>query len=891
MFFLKMKIRIKHILLSFWLVMIAAEVFSTHNRFGDITYEYTGSQHMYKVTIRTCTKTSSPADRPFLEMQWGDGTIDSLARDQIIIMGQVGDDVQQNIYIGYHNYPGPGAYTMRVFDANRNQGVINIPGSVNEPLCIETNLVISPFFLPNNSVVLEDCPCPEFACVGIPYCYNVSAHDVDGDSLSFELIPCKGEECDPIGGYTFPNQHGGTLSLDQLTGTLCWDSPVIQGEYNIAIRIHEWRKTASGSYVEMGWVIRDMQITVVGNCDNQPPVIADIQDTCVIAGSLINFSFLTTDPDGDNITITEYGEPFSMASSPAQFLPNGISPSPVTGTFNWLTNCSHVSNNEYPVYFIAEDDADPVSLVDIQTFFIKVLPPPVENVTADPLGNTITVGWDASPCANANGYKIYRKVGNGPPPSAGCCDADAAEQAGFVLAGTVNDVNTTTFSDNSGLTLGDIYCYVVVVYYNDGATSCPSEEACTELKMDVPVITHVSVGNTDVSSGIDTVRWVHPEELDTSSYNGYYYEVYVSQGYTNPGLLIHTTAATTDLYLQPEELIVDNTYFNPVNTNDFPYVYKLILKATSSSALMASTNDASSVFVTLTPSDNTITLSWQENVPWNNTLYEVYRESSPGSGIWNLIGNTTQQIYADTGLTNGARYCYKVRSEGHYSSPFIPQTLYNWSQEVCASPIDQTAPCPPDLTIDSDCEIPENALVWNNPNNSCADDVMQYNVYYAAVEGEPYVLIMTFNSQFDTTFIHVNDGSIAGCYYITAVDSAQYGNESAPSNIICTDNCPSYWLPNIFTPNGDGYNDWFIPFPYMFVESVEMKIFNRWGQVVFETTDPDIRWDGTNQANGEKLSEGVYYYTCMVNTIRLIGIDPVELNGYVHLMIGDSPNE
>jgi gliding motility-associated-like protein len=195
------------------------------------------------------------------------------------------------------------------------------------------------------------------------------------------------------------------------------------------------------------------------------------------------------------------------------------------------------------------------------------------------------------------------------------------------------------------------------------------------------------------------------------------------------------------------------------------------------------------------------------------------------------------------------------------------------------------------LVIDSDCEIPENALVWNNPNNSCSDDVMQYNVYYTAIEGGDYELIMTFNSQFDTSFIHVNDGSIAGCYYITAVDSIQYGNESVPSNVICTDNCPSYWLPNIFTPNADGYNDLFVPFPYNFVESVELKIFNRWGQLVFETTDPDIRWNGTNIKTGKPLSEGVYYYTCLVNTIRLIGIDPVELNGFVHLMIGNNPNE
>jgi gliding motility-associated-like protein len=168
---------------------------------------------------------------------------------------------------------------------------------------------------------------------------------------------------------------------------------------------------------------------------------------------------------------------------------------------------------------------------------------------------------------------------------------------------------------------------------------------------------------------------------------------------------------------------------------------------------------------------------------------------------------------------------------------------------------------------------------------------MSYNVYYTPIQGDPFVLILTFNSQFDTTYIHTNNGSIAGCYYITAVDSVQYNNESEPSNVVCTDNCPSYWLPNIFTPNGDGFNDVFHPYPYMFVESVEMRIYNRWGQLVFETTDPDIMWRGTLLDTTDPLSEGVYYYTCLVNTIRLIGIDPVPLSGYIHLSIGNNSNE
>jgi gliding motility-associated-like protein len=126
-----------------------------------------------------------------------------------------------------------------------------------------------------------------------------------------------------------------------------------------------------------------------------------------------------------------------------------------------------------------------------------------------------------------------------------------------------------------------------------------------------------------------------------------------------------------------------------------------------------------------------------------------------------------------------------------------------------------------------------------------------------------------YNSPLDTTLIRTTDASIAGCYAITAIDS--FGNESEMGDALCIDNCPVYELPNIFTPGGDGTNDFFRPFPYKFIESIDLTIYNRWGVEVFRTNDPEIMWNGTF-TNGEPLPSGVYYYVCSVNEIRLTGI-------------------
>jgi len=83
------------------------------------------------------------------------------------------------------------------------------------------------------------------------------------------------------------------------------------------------------------------------------------------------------------------------------------------------------------------------------------------------------------------------------------------------------------------------------------------------------------------------------------------------------------------------------------------------------------------------------------------------------------------------------------------------------------------------------------------------------------------------------------------------------------SNVICVDNCPAYLLPNTFTPNGDGANEFFTPIVNRFVESVDFKVFNRWGNLLWETSDHEINWDGKD-TTGKTVDDGVYYYSCDV---------------------------
>jgi gliding motility-associated-like protein len=161
--------------------------------------------------------------------------------------------------------------------------------------------------------------------------------------------------------------------------------------------------------------------------------------------------------------------------------------------------------------------------------------------------------------------------------------------------------------------------------------------------------------------------------------------------------------------------------------------------------------------------------------------------------------------------------------------------------------------------------------------------VSHFTLYFSSTKSGIFDVLTTTTSQRDTQYIHIRtDGNAAGCYYVTTTDSV--GNESKSSNIVCIDNCPAYTLPNAFTPNDDKQNDIFKATTIKFISSINIKIFNRWGDVVFESTDPKFNWDGKNKS-GTDVAEGTYFYTCTVIENRVNGPTPnaTPLSGYIEL--------
>ena len=116
----------------------------------------------------------------------------------------------------------------------------------------------------------------------------------------------------------------------------------------------------------------------------------------------------------------------------------------------------------------------------------------------------------------------------------------------------------------------------------------------------------------------------------------------------------------------------------------------------------------------------------------------------------------------------------------------------------------------------------------------------------------------------DATTVAIPPQTTTYTVSITDVNGCMTEKQATITVITVTCEPPFIFFPNSFSPNGDGTNDvLFVRGEY--IESMELVIYDRWGEKVFETTSQAVGWDGT--FNGKLLDPDVYGYHLMVQCI------------------------
>jgi hypothetical protein len=160
------------------------------------------------------------------------------------------------------------------------------------------------------------------------------------------------------------------------------------------------------------------------------------------------------------------------------------------------------------------------------------------------------------------------------------------------------------------------------------------------------------------------------------------------------------------------------------------------------------------------------------------------------------------------------------------------------------------------------------SLAWN-PVQHKGRTVLGYRLFRSVTPGDSQSWQEVFSgsglSYFDPDSMDYTNVGV--CYRVLAtVEDSVFGQMEVPSNDTCVVGDPLVFIPKAFHPQG--LNASFSPSALYIVEGrSEMKIWNRWGQLIFTTTDLASGWDG-RASDSRRLPEGVYMYY-----LKVVGFD------------------
>jgi len=337
-------------------ILISFSSFATHNKSGEITYIQI-DEHTIKGIITTYTSLEARnADRDSLEICWGDRTCETIARVNGLDMNANGvadgelifDGIKKNVYTSLHTYSDLGDYTLSMLDLNRNHGILNINFGRSEdvPFYLETTFTLTEKV--NNSPTILIDPIDQ-GSVGESFIHILNAYDIDGDSLSYKISTPMDNADSNVPVYSsldeIANNEGTSFSFDEHTGVLIWDSPIIPGQYTIAIEILTFRNG-----IQNGKILRDMEIIINPMLQLKPQIEASGMLSDVInevwLGDTVEIELTVSNTEA--VSLGSYSELFEDSDNIIDF--DIIEESDeIKATFFWVVEEKNIREQPYQV--------------------------------------------------------------------------------------------------------------------------------------------------------------------------------------------------------------------------------------------------------------------------------------------------------------------------------------------------------------------------------------------------------------------------------------------------------------------------------------------------------------------------------------------------------------
>ena len=253
--------------------------------------------------------------------------------------------------------------------------------------------------------------------------------------------------------------------------------------------------------------------------------------------------------------------------------------------------------------------------------------------------------------------------------------------------------------------------------------------------------------------------------------------------------------------------------------------------ATAISTVAPPATENISIQVTATSS---LDLIWTQDPAYTPAEYTIFKEG---------------QQYGKNALPEFTDNTYLLNANACYSVSYIDACGNQSALSAVACPINLSAALQPDNSV---------ILHWN-AFNGWLNGVDHYSIERLAGDGQSLGAV---NIGTDVTY---TDAQAEPDHQIIVYRIVAYAVDGSVaesiSNAVTITKKPNIYHPNTFTPNSDGLNDTFKVIS-QYTSSVEFMVFNRWGEMLFYTTDLSLAWDGTYKGN--VVPEGTYTFRCFL---------------------------
>lgn len=780
-------------LLILFLLITVKNVSGTHIVGGEMNYTYLGN-NIYRISLtvyRDCFNGIPPFDNPASVGIFSASTF-ALVREKRMLLGNI-DTVPPTInspcFIPPTNIcyerttyidtlflpPSPAGYYLAYQRCCRNFTILNIILPDATGATYDARIAGTSTFSQNSNPVFTNWP-PPFICAGIPFNFDHSATDAEGDSIVYEL-------CNPLDGgdtlnprpqppnpppynpvfyqspYSVGNMLGGNpqLSINPVTGQLTC-TPTTVGQFVIGVCAREFR-----GGILVGYTRRDFQLNVVP-CPSL--VVAALQNPIIKCGSnsvlFENLSF------NAGSYLWDFGIPGSSTDTSTQVEP--VFTYPDTGT--------------YTVTLIAYSSFNP-GCADTTEGTVTVLPPYVADFTfvKDTCSNLFSFNDTSNSISGVTNTWNWI-FGNG---------SSSQQPDPTILYQNPGNYTVTLFTSSTRGCRDTVTRTLQALPVLTAAAQLQSAVRCSG------ECNGIALASAQNGEPPYSYQWNDPLQQSSTladSLCAGIYSVIVtdSLGCRDSSQITVSTPAPLQI----------NTVSQPDYCGGICAGQTASLVSGGNGAYTYSWNDpgqqTSATAVSLCPGFYTVQVSDSRGCSISDTITVQYRDSFP---VVDATASTTVLFTGQStnlNATNGQGYTYQWFPSDWLSNATLQSPVANPLQSVLYTVIATDA-------------------------NGCTAR--------------------------DSVFLEVKD-------------------------VLCKE--PELFIPTAFSPNGDNKNDLFLVRGNT-IESIYFAVYDRWGELVFESNQRDKGWDGTFR--GKEATSDVYVY--YVN-LTCVNKDRFEKKGNITLI-------